>query len=248
MITAKTSVRYLIALVCIAATGCSVPDLLEFRTQRPIGNADLTFQIEPSNAPGEFEISGTADLPEGTDLTVLAVRRLYLKNPPLTAADPEPTYSILAYDRVTVESNRWQTQLSLWQVAADGAFKETWQIQDADLQLAVDPEETVLFLATLAPLNDLEEIEQILAEENRQFSNRFVQTTLEGSRYLQTGQVLPIDLPSGKTAPVAIRPEDLNGGWGNRFLPLPDLPNQREMEFPENRRTDAPRTEEEFLY
>lgn len=238
--------------VAISLTSCQSKTFIEiplFRSQRSLSDVELSLVVQPDEEPGNYRLSGTVELPdEETELTVLAVRYLTLKRSPFTVLTPRPTYSILAYETVEVENNRWETELSLWQPSPTGQFKETWQLQAPDLDLAVEPEEDVFFLATLTPLEDLAEIERQLAEENRRISNRFVQTTTEGRRYLQTGQSLKVALPNETGDPILIRQEDLNGGWGNRYRQLPDLPNERELEFPENRRTNAPTVSEEYLY
>lgn len=193
-------------------------------------------------------VSGTAELPPDTKLNVLAVRQLRLQESPLTTLEPKPTYSILTYETTTVTSDRWQTMLNLWQVAPDGSYRETWQLQAPELDLNVIPEEEVFFLVTLGPVDDLVALERELAIANQRLAQQNIQTTAEGGRFLQTGQILTIDLPTGKTAPIAIREEDLNGGWGNRYQDLPDLPNNRQLQFPDQRQTNAPVDESEFLY
>lgn len=238
----------ILGLIGTIAAGCKAPRSLLFRSQVVTDTANFTIQVDTTTQPGQYEVSGTADLPAGTELTVMAVRYLYLRQPPTKSTNLEPTYSILAYNTVDIENNRWETQLSLWQIANNGSYKEAWQLHEPDLTLAVEPEDTVLFLATLAPVDDLEDIERQLAGDNQQFASRFIQTTLEGSCYLKTGQIVDIDLPTGRTTAVAIQPEDINGGWGNRFLQLPDPPNPLKFEFPEHRQTNAPLTQEEILY
>ncbi|MFE4104735.1 hypothetical protein [Almyronema epifaneia] len=235
-------------LVLAIAASCTSARSLVWRTQTSRAKANLEIQVAPAAKPGQYTLSGTADLPKGTELTVIAVRYLHLSQSPFKTVDPKPTYSILAYDTVNVEGNRWQTQLELWRVAPSGQFQEAWQLTEPDLALAVEPEAQVVFLATLAPIHDLQAIEQQLARRDRQFASRFVQTTAEGNRYLQTGQVLAVNLPTGTTTPVATRAEDINGGWGNRFLDLPDPPNTRQLEFPDQRQTNAPVAREELLY
>ena len=234
---------------CHSTPTLSSQTLLFFRSQANPNNANLTIDVESTTKLGEYSISGTTDLPKGTKLTVMALRYLHVKQAPLPIDQPKLTYSILAYDTVKVGDNRyWQTRLSLWKITSDGQFKEAWQLHKPDLKLIVEPEDNVVFLATLAPTDDLEEIERELAGDNQQFSSRLIQTTSEGSRYLQAGELLTVDLPTGESVPPAIEPDDINGGWGNRFLELPDLPNTRQLEFPEHRQTNAPLSSEELLY
>ncbi len=234
--------------VAILTASCSPAQrTLLFRPQIDFDKANLSIQVEATGIPGEYALSGKADLPRETELTVAAVRYLHLSESSLQV-DPQPTYSILAYDVVKVEGDHWQTRLPLWQVAPDGVFQETWQLNQPDLELAVEPDEQVLFLVTLAPIHNLQEIERQLASGNQEFASRFIQISSAGSRYLQTGQTRVVELPTGKTNPLGDRPEDINGGWGNRYLPLPDPPNTRQLQFPEHRQTNAPIAQEELLY
>lgn len=235
-------------LIAAIAVSCTPWQSIGLRPRHNLSNASLDIQVEPTTKPGQYAISGTADLPQGTELTVAAIRYLHPSQAPRETVNPKPTYSILAYDSVEIEGDRWQTQLSLWRAATNGEFKEVWQLNEPELELTVEPDAQVMFLATLGPIYSLQAIEQQLALENRQFASRFIQITSEGGRYLQTSQVLAIELPTGTTTPVGTRPEDINGGWGNRYLPLPDLPNTRQLEFPDHRQTNAPVAREELLY
>lgn len=235
-------------LGAIAVTGCS--SIQSFLSRTPVvpNEAILQMQVAPTAESGQYQVSGVADLPTGTELSLIAIRYLHLKQSPLGRDRLKPTYSILDYRTIEAEGGRWQTQLSLWKVAPDGQYKEAWQLQEPELRLAVEPEKDVLFLASLSPMDDLEEIERQLAGNSQRFASRFVRTTGEGSRYLRIGQMVSVNLPEGTTAPNPIREDDLNGGWGNRFLELPDPPNTIQYEFPDHRQTNAPLSSEEILY
>ena len=236
-------------IVAAIATGCAPAQrLLSLRPQIVFDRANLSIQVVPASKPGEYTVSGAADLPEGTELTVAAIRYLHLSQSSVPVATAKPTYSILAYDVVEIVGDRWQTQLPLWKVAPDGTFQETWQLNESDLALAVEPEERVLFLATLAPIHNLQEIERQLAAGNQRFASRFIQTTAEGSRYLQTSEMVALSLPTGATTALEALREDGNGGWGNLYLPLPDPPNPHQLEFPGQRQTNAPASQGELLY
>ncbi|MDB9524399.1 hypothetical protein PN498_00240 [Oscillatoria sp. CS-180] len=238
-----------LGLVVAISSGCRSVPFNPFRSQPNIDNIELSLDVKADEQPGSYTLSGEVDLPDTTKLTVMAVRYLELEQSPLTVLEAKPTYSILDYEIVEIEDGDWETQLFLWRQSPDGEFKEAWQLQTDKLELAVEPEDEIFFLATLTPFDDLAAIERQLASENRGISNQLIQTTIEGRRYLQTGKALTIGLPEGETAPVVLREEeDINGGWGNRFLELPDLPNERQLDFPENRRTNAPSVSEEFLY
>ncbi|MEM9006007.1 MAG: hypothetical protein AAGE59_21090 [Cyanobacteria bacterium P01_F01_bin.86] len=244
-----TQILVLVCTLAMLTAGCT-PAQKAFlsRPQIDFDKVKLDIQVQPTDELGEYIVSGTADLPQETELTVAAIRYLHLSQATIQTADLKPTYAILAYDVVQVKGDRWRTRLPLWQIAPNGEFKETWQLHEPDLALAVEPEEGVLFLVTLAPIHNLQEIEQQLAIGNQQIASRFIHITSEGSRYLQTGEMVKVDLPTRKTTPPGEQPEDINGGWGNRYLPLPDPPNTRQLEFPEHRQTNAPVAREELLY
>lgn len=235
-------------LLMTIAASCSSGKILKPRLQPSPNLASLDLQIEPASQPGGYILSGNADLPDGSKITVIAMRYLRLKQTSAKTQQSQTTYSILDYDVVDIDGKRWQTQLALWRVAANGQFQEAWQIHQPELELAVEPEDQVVFLTTLASIDDFRASEQQLARRELEFASRFVRTTEAGQPYLQIGEAMPVDLPQEKTHPVAISPEDINGGWGNRFLELPDPPNTRQLEFPDQRQTNAPILQGEVLY
>lgn len=241
----------MLATVTTSCSSDSVPSPVQAlisRIQAPLNEVSLEIQVAPASEPGRFDLAGTANLPDGTRLTIMAIRFLHLQQPPRQGEALRSTYSILAYETLITQGDRWQTQLALWRTDPDGEYKEIWQLQQPELGLAVDPDEDVIFLATLSPQDDLEAIERELAADNQRLASRFIQTTSEGSRYLQTNQVLAVDLPTGQGIPETARPEDINGGWGKRYQQLPDPPNPLKFEFPAQRQTNAPLSSEELLY
>ena len=111
---------------------------------------------------------GETRLPKDTQITVAAVRYLSvddaLDGGAAAQFNPTPTYSILAYQSAKVAQGKWQAQLNLWQVANDGNYRESWQLEQSRLGLSLKPAEKVMFLATLTPADDLSAIEQQLAK------------------------------------------------------------------------------------
>lgn len=229
-----------IALVLLLATSCTQ---LRLPTQR--GDVGLDIQTVTAQPEGMYAIAGNTDLPKGTEITVAAVRLLTPNE--AIAANPDPIYSLLAYESVKTEGNTWQAELNLWQVAPDGRYQETWQLEQSRLGMTFEPDQKVIFLATLAPLEELNQLEQRLSQRKLEFASNIVRTTAEGERYIQAVRVEAIALPTGATTPPPTRPEDLNGGWGNRYVLVPEPPTEVEYEFPEERKTDAPPRNEEFL-
>jgi hypothetical protein len=170
----------------------------------------------------------------------------------ITAENPSThpsqlTYSILAYQPAIVQGGEWQADVNLWKVASDGRFQEAWQLEQSQVGLSFRPEDNVIFMAILSSADDLSRLEQDLSRRGVRFPGGTILSTSEGFRYAQIQQTLAVALPSGGTTPPPQRPEDRNGGWGDRYIIPNEPPNPTELEFPGTRITDAPPSPEEFL-
>ena len=214
----------------------------------PWSELDLSIEVATTDEPGTYRVEGKADLPENTSITVIAVRYLQADDRSSAQLNSEPTYSILAYQPVQIKQGQWQTELNLWQVSPEGRFREIWQIEQSKLGLSLKPEEQVIFLATLTPREELAQLERELAKRSLRFPNSAIYTNSEGFRYAQVQQSLAVALPTRRTSPPALRSEDDNDGWGDRYIIPNEPPNRVELEFPETRKTNAPPKPEEFLY
>lgn len=240
-----------IVLLLILNTGCSQ---LPFTAQQlpsllPSLSTNVNFQLRvtPSGRPGVYTVEGNTNLPDSSRIAVAAIRYLRSDKPLSQSLSPNQTYSILAYQDVEVNKGKWQATLNLWKVAPNGQFQEAWQLEQSKLRLSLEPETEVTFLATLAPTDSLSETEQQLEKQGIKLVSSVVRNTSDGEQYVQASQVLPIALPTGQTTPPSQRPEDVNGGWGPRYLLLPEPPNPNKLERPNKRRTDAPLSPAEFL-
>ncbi len=228
----------------LLSTGCA--RLLQPQQLKDI---DLKFTVE-NQLPGVYAIAGKTNLPERSQVMVAAIRYLDIANPTAKNFNPKPTYAVLDYQPATVKDGKWQTTLNLWETASDGRFQESWQIDQAQLKLALSPSETVVFLATLAPVDGSDQLQQLenqLAKQRIRLSQALIHGTADGQRYVQMSQTMAIALPTGGTTPLTPRPEDINGGWGNRFLIPLEPQNPIKLEMPKERRTNAPATADEFL-
>ncbi|GAB4143235.1 MAG: hypothetical protein Fur0046_20230 [Cyanobacteria bacterium J069] len=212
---------------------------------------DIELQLTvTSEAPGAFAIAGRTNLPDNTRLAIAAVRYLEPSGPVAISSEAKPSYSILAYQTAVVTKGEWQTQLKLWQVAEDGRYREPWQIEQETLKLNLEPSEDVIFLATLNPVGKVEQLpalEQQLRAKKLKVGGKYLYTAADGQQYVQIHRAQPVALPTGNTRPVTTRPEDLNGGWGERYLMPGEPPNPYALEQPAARQTDAPMRREEFL-
>ena len=203
--------------------------------------AEMDFSVEPGRNQYTYELDGTANFPNQTELNVLALRQLA---PTDDSVELKPTYSVLDYQVVTVQNGRWQGELTLKKLAADGTRKETWQLDQSDLNLQVDPLDNVVVMATYTPLDQLTTLERILAQQGLKVSSDLLQTTYEGRRYLEMKKVL--EMPVDNQA--STRPRPYNDGWGTRHILIEEPPMPYQVEFPEKRQTNRPAEPKEFLY
>lgn len=235
----------LVSLACclVVTTGCEPLSL-----PRQWSDVEWNMRVESSEQPGTYAIAGQANLPDQTQLSVLAIRYLNNSDEASLQLNPEATYSILDYQPAAVVGGQWKTTLNLWQVAPDGKYQEAWQLEDSEVGVTLEPESQVFFLATLVPVDDLVLLERKLAQRGQRLSGNVLNSTVEGLRFAQLTTAQAIDLPVGQTTPGEPRLDDRNDGWGERYL-IPDEPqNPTQLQPPENRETDAPPQPEEFLY
>jgi hypothetical protein len=240
-----------LSLLLVSTTGCSEVSLKagQLPTLLPDLSSEAQFQLRvtPSERPGIYTVAGTTNLPNKSRIAVVAVRYLRSNKPQTQDIKPNLTYSVLAYQDVEVNKGKWQTNLNLWKVAPNGEFKEAWQLEQAKLGIKLEPETGVTFLATVAPNESLADLEQQLQKQGIKLVSNVVRNTVEGERYIQANQILPVALPTGQTTPPPQRPDDLNGGWGPRYLLIPEPPNTNNFEQPNKRRTNAPLSPTELM-
>lgn len=203
--------------------------------------AEMDFNLEPGRNNYTYELQGTANFPNQTELNVLAMRQLA---PTDQTVEPKPTYSVLDYQVVRVQDGQWQGELTLRQLAADGTRKETWQLDQADLELDIEPLNDVVIMATYTPLDQLTTLERILAQQGLKVSPDLLQTTIEGQRYLEMKKVF--EIPVDKIA--SARPKPYNDGWGTRHILIDEPPMPYQVDFPDERQTNRPADPKEFLY
>lgn len=240
-----------IVLLLTVSTGCSQlqSTVRQLPTLLPNLSSDANFQLRvtPSGRSGVYTVAGNTNLPDKSRITVAAVRYLRPNKPVSPTLTPNLTYSILAYQDVKVNDGKWQTTLNLWKTAPNGQFKEAWQVEQSKLGLTFTPEPEVTFLATVDPITSLSKLETQLEKQGIKLVSNVVRNTAEGEQFVQAIQVLPIGLPTGQTTPPPLRPEDVNGGWGPRYLLIPEPPNTNKFEQPSKRRTNAPLSPAELL-
>ena len=203
--------------------------------------AEMDFAIESGRNEYTYELQGTANFPNQTELNLLAMRQLA---PIDIDEESKLTYSILDYQVVTVQNGRWQGELALKQPAVDGSRKETWQLDQSDLEMDVEPLDTIVVMATYTPLDQLTTLERILAQQGLKVAPELLQTTIDGRRYLEIKKVLDIPVESR----ISDRPKLYNDGWGTRHILIEEPPLPYQVDFPKERQTNRAAEPEEFLY
>jgi hypothetical protein len=235
-VSSKAQIALLLLVLC---TSCFSPKSSEVR---------LNLSVQPTSRPGVYNALGSTNLPDQSQITVTALRYLFPKEQQFLAPDPKTTYSILDRQIVKVAKGKWQATLNLWQVAPDGRLREAWQLNQSQTGLLVNPAPEVSFLATFAPVEQSWKLGQQLNKTN-ELRGSLVRFTNEGQPYVQANQTLAIALPIGRKPPPKLQPEDINGGWGNRYEIKPEPPVASSMR-PQPLKTDqidAPLSPSEFL-
>ena len=181
-------------------TGCQgLPTWIS--PQRSSAPVDLSISQISAGTGGSYAISGSAILPNATQLTVAAIRYLNA-----ASSSAPPSYAILDRQVATVSDGHWDARLNLWQSSAQGQLQESWQTDSATA--SATPEPTVTFLVTVDPPHqqtDLKQQVEALSPSAQATLSRF---TTDGELYLQTSKLLTVPPPqvSITTVPSPIAP------------------------------------------
>jgi hypothetical protein len=227
-----------ILLLVVLCASCSSPKPPEVA---------LKLSVQPASSSGLYNVTGSTNLPEHSQITVAAIRYLRPTDQEFLDSDPNATYSILARQIVEVSQGKWQANLNLWQVAPDGRFQEAWQLNQSQIGLSLNPASEVSFVAIFDPATQPPKRKK--NEEVQDFRGSLVRFTLEGQPYVQASQTLQVSLPVGRRPPPVLKAEDMNGGWGNRYevKPQPAVAINIRPQLPKTNQTDAPLSPSEFL-
>lgn len=165
-------------------------------------------QVKATGKPGIYTITGDTSLPEGTKITVSAVR--YLNGgAELVDSTTDVPYAILDRQLATVSQGTWQATLNIWQTASDGLYQEPWQLSQTDAGVIFEPDPNVIFMATFDPVNQPVGFKAEVEEQDEALQAILARFTTDGELYLQATKTLSVALPTGKTsAPAKSRSED----------------------------------------
>lgn len=230
--------------------------LLTSCTYKPQNEVRLEIKnVQSAGSNGMYKISGNTNLPESSQIAIAAVRYLSPAEAQQiigSSPDPNTNRSILDRQIVEVKQGEWEADLNLWQVSPDGSYRETWQ--GNQFQTKLTPESDVTFNVTFDPGSQSQKLEKSVESEPlqpqvQQLEGKSLRFTNQGEKYVQASQSLSIPLPTGKTVPPRLQPEDVNDGWGNRYeIRSQTLASGSTLLPPtKSRQTNAPLSAQEFL-
>ena len=215
---------------------------------------DLKINVQSATRPGLYNVTGSTNLPDQSQITVTAIRYLPATDPQLLGLESDVSYSILDRQIVEVAQGKWETNLNLWQVAPDGRLQEAWQIGASKIGISLNPSNEVSFIATFDPAAHIQKSQQPQQQQQQQqqptpdLEGTLVRFTSEGLPYVKASKTLQIPLPAGRRPPPGLKPEDINGGWGNRYEIKPQPPvTKTNLQSPKTDQTNAPLSPSEYL-
>lgn len=216
--------RLLSALLFIGIllnTACSLADITPFSA--PPSNGDLLTidQIREGDKPGQFQLSGTANLPVEVDLTVSAVRRLNATTGSIAegdrAAGAPPIFGILDRRTATLEDGRWQATLTLWQANAEGNYQEPWQRPETTLNQVAQPNASVDFLVTVEPKTFAQSLQPAVPKSLETAIDNLLHFTPAGEPYLRVRATQPLAVPdSTMQAARSMTTQEAESPWQGR--------------------------------
>lgn len=210
--------------------------------------------VQAAGGSGVYTVTGETNLPESSQVAITAVRYLSARDPQTAGADLDADRSILDRKIVEVKQGKWEASLNIWQIAPDGSYKEIWQKNPISSKQT--PQSEVTFTATFDPQSQVARIQDQenqtsieSAPQVQSLEGKLLRFTNQGERYVQASLSQEIPLPVGKTVPPQKLAEDVNDGWGNRYVVQPETIASRftPPQIGKSRQTTAPLSTSEFL-
>lgn len=193
-------IGFAVVMLVFCSSCTAVPSW--FQSQLASPDIELAIlQVEPTNRPGVYTITGNTTLPDQSRITVAAIRLLNDAEASVANAR-EATYEILDRQFANVTNGQWSTNLNLWRISANGDFQETWQITQQQLALKFEPSSQVTFSATFDPSQQFPGFQDAVEEGSNLARPSLAQYNSDGELYLQTSRKLAIALPTGSTVPL----------------------------------------------
>ncbi len=218
--------------------------------------------VQSTGSNGQYKVMGSTNLPKASRIAIAAVRYLRPADEQQnidSSVNLNINRSIL--DRQVIRVNdkgEWEANLNIWQVAPNGSYQEVWQANQ--VQTTLTPESDVTFTATFDPGSQADITEkpsekpsnQKLEESQPQIQElegKSLRFSDKGEKYVQASLSQSVSLPIAKTTPPQQQVEDINGGWGDRYIIKPEAIASGTVLSPptKSRQTTAPLTASEYL-
>lgn len=158
----------------------------------------LSLTVEPSDRPGTYRLSGTTDLPDGTELTVQGLRYLEPLGQLLSDIQDKDHYAILDRDRVQVEAGQWSVALQLWQPNGEGEPLESWQLALPQSDRSFEAAPDVQFTVSTPPSGDERRLDAQWQSSKANPAIGEIRFTPDGDWYLQAQAIRPIAPPQSE--------------------------------------------------
>ncbi len=232
-------------------------------TQKTENEVSLEIKnVQSIASNGQYKVIGSTNLPKASRIAIAAVRYLRPANAEQSIdsnADLNVNRSILDRQIIRVnDKGEWEANLNIWQVAPNGSYQEVWQVNQA--QTTLTPESDVTFTATFDPGSQADITEkpsekpgnQKIPESQPQIQElegKSLRFSDNGEKYVQASLSQSVSLPITKTTPPQQQAEDINGGWGDRYIIKPEAIASGSIPAPptKSRQTTAPLKAAEFL-
>ncbi|MBD2326291.1 hypothetical protein H6G21_05350 [Alkalinema sp. FACHB-956] len=181
-------------------------------TKNPPLKPELSLQVS-GGGDGTYKVEGQTNLPtpqvEGREkplvVTVQAIRRFQPRSNARRLTNTDPIYAVIAKQQAEVSNGSWKTQLNLTPTNAKGLPQEVWQLNSTQAPSEFEPEQTVLFLATTAPLDRSLELDTKLGSSEN--GNSLLQVGADGNVYLQAEKTITIAPPPLQKGTIAASPK-----------------------------------------
>jgi hypothetical protein len=188
----------------------------------------LINDVQLTQTPGRYRVSGEANLADGVLIAVSAVRPLKIgKDIHSEGMEPATRYSILDRQLVPVVSGTWQTELTL--AAAKSGNYETWQTTYQGIQGSVTPALGVNFMATLDPGLQPDGLAQRLLQDTTGFAQGHIRLNDDGELFAVAMRTLEIAPPAdGEIVASTTRPAPVSREQPQPADGVPSLSSNRE--------------------
>ncbi|MEO1589875.1 MAG: hypothetical protein AAFU71_01150 [Cyanobacteria bacterium J06632_22] len=190
MLNRERLIRWLMLTALVLTTSCSTVPTAFVSGSNSSDVPLLSLEtVEPAAQLGTYLISGQAQLPDQTPITISAMRTIKTGS----VENDTEFYAILDRQQATLENRQWSAQLQLLQSNPGGG--EQWQAEAAHSAIPWRPQAEVTFTATLEPSPKTASLQRRLSRNQSDFERGTVRISDDGEPYAIATQTITIDPP-----------------------------------------------------